>query len=45
MFERVPLKRIGQPEEVAAAVVFLAPSEASYSTGATLYVDGGWLAT
>ncbi len=45
MFEtRVPLKRIGKPEEIAAAVVFLASDEASYVTGATLYVDGGWLA-
>ncbi len=41
---RVPLKRIGKPEEIAAAVVFLASEEASYTTGATLYVDGGWLA-
>ena len=39
-----PLKRIGQPDEVAAAVVFLASREASYITGVTLYVDGGWLA-
>jgi 3-oxoacyl-[acyl-carrier protein] reductase len=41
---RVPLKRIGKPEEVSAAVVFLASEEASYVTGATLVVDGGWLA-
>lgn len=40
----VPLKRIGKPEEVASAVVFLASDEASYITGATLHVDGGWLA-
>lgn len=40
----VPLKRIGKPEEVSSAVVFLASEEASYVTGATLYVDGGWLA-
>lgn len=44
MLERVPLKRIGRPEEVSAAVVFLASDEASYITGATFYVDGGWLA-
>ncbi len=41
---RVPLKRIGKPEEIAAAVIFLASEEASYTTGTTLYVDGGWLA-
>ena len=39
----VPLKRIGKPEEVSAAVVFLASNEASYTTGATFYIDGGWL--
>lgn len=42
---RVPLKRAGKPEEIASAVVFLASEEASYTTGATLYIDGGWLAS
>ena len=42
--QRVPLKRIGKPEEVSAMVVFLVSEEASYVTGATFYVDGGWLA-
>lgn len=44
MLSCVPLKRIGRPEEVSAMVVFLASEEASYVTGATFYVDGGWLA-
>lgn len=44
MLAGVPLKRIGRPEEVSAAVVFLASDEASYVTGSTMYVDGGWLA-
>lgn len=45
LLARAPLKRAGKPEEIAAAVVFLASEESSYSTGATLYVDGGWLAS
>lgn len=40
----IPLHRVGRPEEVSAAVVFLASDEASYITGSTIYVDGGWLA-
>lgn len=40
---RVPLKRVGKPEEIAAAVVYLSSEEASYTNGTTLVVDGGWL--
>lgn len=39
-----PMGRLGQPEEVAEAVAFLASSRASFITGVTLPVDGGWLA-
>jgi NAD(P)-dependent dehydrogenase (short-subunit alcohol dehydrogenase family) len=38
---RVPMKRFGQPEEVAGAVAFLASQDASYITGVELNVDGG----
>jgi len=37
----VPYKRIGEPEDVARAAVWLASDDADYVTGATLYVDGG----
>ena len=45
MIARIPLKRLGKPEEIASAVVFLASEESSYVTGATFYVDGGWVVT
>jgi 3-oxoacyl-[acyl-carrier protein] reductase len=39
--DKVPMKRFGTPEEVAAAAVFLCSSQASFITGATLTIDGG----
>ena len=39
----VPMRRQGEPEEIAAAVAFLASADASYITGQTLVVDGGLL--
>jgi NAD(P)-dependent dehydrogenase (short-subunit alcohol dehydrogenase family) len=41
---RTPFARFGEPEDVAAAVGFLASDEATYISGATLMVDGGWMA-
>ena len=41
--EATPLKRIGKPEEIAAAVAFLAGPDAGFVTGAELTVDGGWI--
>ncbi len=41
---RTPWPRLGRPEDVARAVLFLASSEASFVTGAQLMVDGGWMA-
>lgn len=44
MRDVTPLKRIGDPEEVAEVIFFLASDAASYVTGQTIYVDGGRLA-
>ena len=41
LIERIPLGRLGLPEDVAHAVAFLASREAGYITGATLHVNGG----
>jgi NAD(P)-dependent dehydrogenase (short-subunit alcohol dehydrogenase family) len=42
LLERTPLGRVGQPEDVANAVSFLGSEKASWVTGTTLLVDGGW---
>jgi NAD(P)-dependent dehydrogenase (short-subunit alcohol dehydrogenase family) len=42
LLERTPMGRVGQPEDVANAVSFLASDKASWMTGTTLMVDGGW---
>ena len=44
LMARVPLKRVGKPEEVSNLVLFLASDASSYMTGAAVVIDGGWLA-
>lgn len=44
IISRIPLGRVGEPEEVVGAIVFLASESASLVTGHTLMVDGGWTA-
>jgi NAD(P)-dependent dehydrogenase (short-subunit alcohol dehydrogenase family) len=41
--DRLLIKRVGEPEDMAAAVSFLLSDDASYITGVQLPVDGGWL--
>ena len=41
---RTPMGRMGQPQELVGAAVYLLSAEASFTTGTTVYVDGGWTA-
>jgi NAD(P)-dependent dehydrogenase (short-subunit alcohol dehydrogenase family) len=41
---KVPMRRMGKPQDIAPAVAFLLSEEASYITGHNLMVDGGWTA-
>jgi NAD(P)-dependent dehydrogenase (short-subunit alcohol dehydrogenase family) len=43
MIDRTPLRRMGRPEDIAAACLYLLGDEASFVTGTDLVVDGGWL--
>ena len=44
MLEQIPLDRFGEPEDIAHAILFLCSPMASYITGQTLHVNGGWYA-
>ena len=43
MAKQIPMNRLAAPEEIAALVVFLASAKASYITGTTIQVDGGFV--
>ena len=40
--ERIPMGRLGEPEDMATTVVYLSSDASSYVTGQMIYVDGGW---
>jgi 3-oxoacyl-[acyl-carrier protein] reductase len=42
MLRQIPLRRFGEPQEIAGAILFLCSDLASYITGQTLHVNGGW---
>jgi NAD(P)-dependent dehydrogenase (short-subunit alcohol dehydrogenase family) len=42
MIDKIPLRRLGRPDDMAGAALFLASDLAAYVSGQTLYVDGGW---
>jgi len=44
ILSRLPVGRVGTPEDVAAAVIYLASAASGFVTGTTLFVDGGWVA-
>jgi len=43
ILERIPMRRLGEADEIATTVAFLASPAASYITGQTIYVEGGYL--
>ena len=45
VWSRTPFHRLGEPDDVAGAVAFLASDDAGYVSGTNLLVDGGWMAS
>jgi NAD(P)-dependent dehydrogenase (short-subunit alcohol dehydrogenase family) len=43
MEQKTPLRRLGTPDDVAAAICWLLSEQASFVTGTDLVVDGGWI--
>jgi len=43
--QQIPMRRLGEPREFAALAAFLASERASYITGSSIAVDGGWIRT
>jgi len=43
ILDHIPMKRVGQPEDIAQAVLFLSSPQSDYVTGTVMVVDGGWL--
>jgi NAD(P)-dependent dehydrogenase (short-subunit alcohol dehydrogenase family) len=44
LIAQTPMQRLGQPEEIAKAALFLSSDDSSFMTGTYLVVDGGWTA-
>jgi NAD(P)-dependent dehydrogenase (short-subunit alcohol dehydrogenase family) len=44
LLSRVPMRRVGKPQEISNMVLFLSSEASSYMTGSTVVIDGGWLA-
>jgi 3-oxoacyl-[acyl-carrier protein] reductase len=44
MLSQIPLRRFGEPEEIASVILFLCSDLSSYVAGQTLHVNGGWWA-
>ena len=42
--KKVPMRRMGKPEDIAPSVVFLLSDDADYITGQNIIIDGGWTA-
>ena len=44
ILHRTPMERLGEPDNLRGAIIFLASAASAYITGQIIYVDGGWMA-